>query len=261
MRAPGFVLLTCSLLVLAGCGGKPPPSATSGSPGVGRVEGRVLDDASAVVAGASVRVLLTQRSVLTDEQGSFRIENVPAGPIRVVAAADGFSSQTKGAVLQANGKAILSFVLKEVARVQPRHETIPFSDEIFCGFAAGASCPQDPAADPEQTAKVHPFEVAPDLRGIVFELEWTPPASGVNNNLAFDVHAASPNGCGARYHGALGEPVLTLVVLEGFPVSGGNQCVIVRPPGNQFTVQQTYTMHVTLFYHEPPPEGFTALSA
>lgn len=226
---------------------------------MGRVEGRVLDDASAAIAGASVRALLTQASAVTDEEGAFRLDNVPAGPIRVVASRDGYSSQTKGAVLQANGKATLNFVLKEIARVEPRHETMTFSGEILCGLMAGTSCPQDPTADPEQTAVAHPFEVAADLRGIVFELEWTPPSSGVNNNLAFDVHAASPDGCGARYDGALGPPVLKLVVTEGIPVSGGNQCVIVRPPGNQVTVQQTYTMHVTLFYHEPPPDGFTAL--
>lgn len=262
MRKTALVLVIITVVLLAGCGKKENPSPTASTPATfGTVEGRVLDDASAAVTGASVRVLLTPLSVPTDAEGAYRIENVPSGTIRVVASGDGYTSQTKTAQLDANRKITLNFVLEAVPTLEPRVETKQFSGTILCGFFAGASCPQDPQADPEQTAVVHPFDVAFDLRGIVFELQWDEPASGVNTNLAYDVHAASPDGCGARYNGTVGPSILRLEVLEGFPVSGGNQCVVVRPPGDQATVQQTYTMYVTLFYHAPPPPGFSAISA
>lgn len=259
MRAAALVLVVLLVASLAGCGAKPPPTTTSPSvQPTGRIEGRVLDDAQAVIPGAEVRVLLTDLLVTTDEEGYYVFPAAPAGPVRVVASADDHTSQTKNGVLSSKGKLTLNFVIAPIATVKPYTDPRQFSGTIVCGLPQGVACPSDPMTPTEEAGPFR-FEVAPGLSGIVFELEWESPAANVNEQLAFDVQAASSAGCGARYNGASGTSILRLVVLEGFPISGGHQCVFVSSPSDSATAQQEYTMHYTLFYHEPPPEGFTAL--
>src|SRR5581483_4989504 len=59
----------------------------------GRVEGKVTDPKGAVVAGAAVTQTETNLTftAVTDKQGQFKIEGVPAGVYTLTVAAQGFS--------------------------------------------------------------------------------------------------------------------------------------------------------------------------
>lgn len=245
----------CLLVLLAGCGGGAPrPTDTVRLEG-GRVEGRVLDEAIAPIADATVRILLTSLTASTDDEGGFIFINVPAGPIRAVASAEGFASQTRSANLTQGGLVVFQFVLSGAPRVTPFNKTTSYRGEIRCGLPSGISC----NADPVGGETTHPFLVDAYLRGMVIELVWTPPGSGVNERLAFDVRAATASACGDRYNGREGRSPLRLEVTQGFPVAGGHQCLVVRSVQDAATVTQSYTSYVTLFYHEPPPPGFSAV--
>lgn len=253
MRSTFLVLLLATAALVAGCGGKSAPPATGGTP-VGTVQGRVVDPSEAPIEGADVKVLLTELSGTTDASGDFVLRNVPVGAVRVVASKDGFSTGTRTGELAADRSLHFHFVLAEVRVPTPYNRTLSLSGEVTCGLPAGASCAAlGAAADP------HAFEVEPNLRGMVLELDWQPPAEGLSQSFAMDVHAATAEACGDKYAGAEGGPGLRLVLLEGFPLTGGRQCVIVRPDAETTAAQQTYTLYASLFYHTPPPEGFTAI--
>lgn len=243
-------------VAFAGCGAVDDgPGPTGTAPAAGRIHGRVIDDSQSVVEGAAVRILLTSLVAKTDAGGEFAFEEVPAGPLRLVASAEGFTTQTRSANLTAGSVLVVNFVLAATSRVEPFHDTLPFNGRILCSLPQGAACPSDPEGE-----SFHRFEGRPGLRGMVLELQWTPTASGVNAELAMDVQAASPSACGDRYAGAEGGSVLRLLVEEGFPISGGHQCVTIRGPNDAATVDQAYQLYVTLFYHEPPPADFSAIS-
>lgn len=254
--APAGALGLVVLVLLAGCGGGGPPQPTDPlRPQGGRVEGRVLDDALAPIGDATVRILLTSLFSTTSDDGEFIFIDVPPGPIRAVASAEGFATQTRSANLTTGGVVALQFVLSSAPRVTPFNKTTTFRGEVRCGLPSGISC----GADPVGGETTYPLSVDSYLRGMVIELVWTPPGSGVNERLAFDVRAATANACGDKYNGAAGRSPLRREITEGFPMAGGHQCIVVRAAEDAATVTQSYTLYASLFYHEPPPPGFSAV--
>jgi hypothetical protein len=61
----------------------------------GRIEGRITDQSKAKgIAGANVMVQGTTLSVATDNEGKFKIDNVPAGEQRLIVRRPGYAAQT-----------------------------------------------------------------------------------------------------------------------------------------------------------------------
>lgn len=252
-RAMAVVALMLAM-PLTGCFGGDADEDEPQGPEPGVVAGRVLEDVGTPVADATVRILLTNHTQTTGQDGSFRFAEVAPGPVVVVAAKDGFSSQTLRGNLNEGGSVDLEFELTQAPTVAPRDETLIFEDEVPCGLPAGLGC--GPAAEGDLPR--HHFEVSPGLREMVYELTWTPPATGTATSLRVDAAAATDAACGETYASATGESVLRLESAEGFPIAGGHQCALVFP-GDDATAQQAYTLYVTLFYYGEAPDGFTAV--
>jgi hypothetical protein len=76
-----------------------PIMSVYGRPGPGDVGGSVLDPAGAVVPGANVAVEHvasgSKRNAVTDQNGRWTVANVPTGPLRITATAQGFNLYTR----------------------------------------------------------------------------------------------------------------------------------------------------------------------
>lgn len=242
-------------VAMAGCfdGGEDDDPA---GPATGQVSGTVRDEAGLAVAGATVTILLTGLEQTTGDDGSFRFDAVPEGIVRIAISKPGYLTTTRTGTVPGGGSLTFGFTVNSVPQVQPFDETLPFDGTIGCGLPGGVSCGQ--AVDPN--ASTHHFDVQAGLEGMIVELVWTPPAAPAGQTLAIDVMAATPTACGTQYAQGSGGSPLRIEVTEGFPLSGGHQCVTVRPGDETPTIEQDYTLYVSLFYHAPPADGFTALA-
>jgi hypothetical protein len=253
MAGTRHALAMTAMLLLAGCSGGSdvPPEETN----AGSIQGHVLDEGRLGIEGANVSILLSDRYALTDATGAFDLDGVEAGAVRLAASFTGHLTVTRTVTVPAGGALRVDFVLPSVPTTEPFFETLPFSGTLACGLPAEAQC----AEQVPEGATRHAFEVRPALKGVVIELQWQSPAEGLAEELALDVRAATPTACGEKYAEAVGSSPLRLEVAAGFPISGGDQCIDVLAAEGSLTVEQDYTLSVSLFYHEPPPAGFTAL--
>ena len=84
--------------------------------GSGSITGRVIDRASQLpVQGAQVRILGTQRGVLTDQEGRFSISGLPAGSYEVSARRVGYGASTVRVTVAEGGSASADFALATAA--------------------------------------------------------------------------------------------------------------------------------------------------
>ncbi|MGH9932976.1 MAG: carboxypeptidase regulatory-like domain-containing protein [Pyrinomonadaceae bacterium] len=103
-----LVTLTIPLIVAYGAGG--------------RIEGKVTDPKGAAVAGASVKITdetsKQEFTGVTDQQGRYKIEGLPAGVYTVVISAPGFNDARKEAVTVAEGASVPLDLRLEIAAIE-----------------------------------------------------------------------------------------------------------------------------------------------
>lgn len=246
------------LLALSGClGGRDGGAGPTPGAGYGAIQGRVLEEAGLPLPETVVRVLLLDRNATTGEDGAFRLDAVPAGPWRLLASAPGHASATRDVQVSAQTIHRVDFTLRTLTLPDPRHPTVNFPGRLSCNLVMGVHCGQ---ALPQEDS-THRFPVESGLRAVLVELEWDPTLPAAAQRLHVNLRAATDTACGTGYAEASSESPVRLLVREGFPTRGGHQCLVVRAASDQAAVDQPYEAHVTLFYHEDAPEGFTAIPA
>ena len=82
----------------------------------GSIAGVVTDDSGAVIPGVTVTATQTDtglaRTVVTDENGTYVLPNLPTGPYRLEAMLQGFRTYVQtGIVLQVAGAPVINIVL------------------------------------------------------------------------------------------------------------------------------------------------------
>jgi TonB-linked SusC/RagA family outer membrane protein len=83
---------------------------------VGTVAGRVIDrQTQRPLTGAQVRISGTTRGAQTDEQGAYRIINVPSGTVQLVAQRIGYGPSTRSVTVAPNGTTTVDFDLAVAA--------------------------------------------------------------------------------------------------------------------------------------------------
>ena len=100
----------------------------------GKIEGRVRDQAGAPIANAQVFIVGTAFNALTNPQGYYFINNVPAGTVAVRAAFIGYKSTQVDGVKVLAGQTITVDVQLEQTAVQIQDITVVTADP-----AAGAA--------------------------------------------------------------------------------------------------------------------------
>ena len=252
------ILVLLAAASASGClGGKKEPTGppTGTGPGLGRIEGRVLEEGGLPMAGAQVRIFLQNLQSTADAGGAYQIRDVPAGPARVVASGPDHASATRDLEIRAGVAHLVDFVLKPLTTPQPYNRTLTLPGKLTCQGVQGLSCAD--AAPGEQS--LHHFAVDTGIEAILIELDWDPSLPGSAARLQMDVRGATPTACGTKYGQVEGPAPLRFQVVDGFPTRGGHQCILVRATADQAAIDQGYSLYVTLFFHSGIPGGFSAV--
>ncbi|MFO7636555.1 MAG: S8 family serine peptidase, partial [Clostridia bacterium] len=100
----GYGLVRVDLAVARALEGMPPQDQ-------GSIAGFVTDANGSGIISATVQVTETGRSVLTGTDGSYRMDDIPAGQWNVAVSADGYVSLTKAVTVEKDTESILDFQL------------------------------------------------------------------------------------------------------------------------------------------------------
>ena len=110
MASP-FRLFICNLLLVLAC-----LTSQAQSVGNGSIEGRVEDAAGAVVSRAEVTITSLNLKAASDEQGNFRIAEVPAGKYTVRVSYIGFAPVSTEVEVRPGENAAITLRLKSWER-------------------------------------------------------------------------------------------------------------------------------------------------
>lgn len=140
-QAP-LALLAIAVMIAAGCltgtptigtdEGDDPSAPAFNRPGVGHIEGRVLDEEALPVAGADVLVDGRGLSDVTSAAGHFRIADVPAGEQLIRVFKDGYEPGQATVVVPADGTARAEIVLVVLPSFEPHRATHIFEGHYDC---------------------------------------------------------------------------------------------------------------------------------
>jgi hypothetical protein len=299
----GFPFLALLTLVLSGCAaadgagtdskihhefGEPIPNA-------GSIVGTVVDDATLPLSGATVAILALSLQVQTDENGGFRLGNIPPGAHTVDAVKLGYMSGSKRVEVLANEPTTGAVItLTPIPIVEPYVETIgPFSGYFEChiGSVFITSCAGD-SIDQTLDRLVFPnnkrfmfYDLSSDNWETQWgEARWSPAAvasaSGMAVYPSYSKRYEEDNGghwyCEAdgnspiwfRYDAVEERSVCTSQGGDDPPAAvATNPLMLVadpgfaRPPGEvlpRVLIQQKFEVIMTIFYGEPAPDEYTA---
>ncbi len=273
-----FVVSILVAVALAGCtdaGDDGPPTETDGEPASSApmLHGWVFDQALVPLTEATVEILELGIIVDTDGEGYYEFTDAlpTAQPIILVARQETFKPTSHSLTLQPNQPVRLNFTLEAEPILVPDQTELNFEGFLNCQYNAdvGGSqyfndCSGGSGGDLWQ------FAVEPNLAGVVLEIGWTP-----NTEFSRFLHAkletqqVSDQTIVLSEH--TGSSVLTLQVAEQFArkyyPAGGLMLLSVNVDPNNAdqeseigaaaAVSQDYQVCATLFYVEPPPQGFT----
>lgn len=149
----------------------PRPKITEGPPGV--IQGRVTDRTGEPLPGVIITIIdgmQYQRNAVTDANGAFRIEQLPAGAYRVMAELGEFTTITSEATLTADQGATLLFRL-----------SFPNTKAVTVTTEAGYSGEQDSieyetrASSAQATRSSALFEIVPREERVRQDCRRAPP--------------------------------------------------------------------------------------
>jgi outer membrane receptor for ferrienterochelin and colicin len=163
----------------------------------GKIEGRVRDQAGAPIANAQVFIVGTAFNALTNPQGYYFINNIPAGTVNVRAAFIGYKSTQVDGVKVLAGQTITVDVQLEQTAVQIQEITVV-----------------------TQTQPLVPRDEVTSKQRIDGEFTSKLPVDRLNNVLALQPGVvASPSGNTLSIRGGRTEEQVTYI--DGVPVSAG----------------------------------------
>jgi hypothetical protein len=276
-----LAVLAVVALALAGCSdgkgkddGKDPGSDPGSLP---MLHGYVFDPAVRPLAGVQVKVLDTNSTAVTDDQGFFGLEGLPVEQFLVVVATfDGFMPDSKQVTLTAEGPVRLNFTLAPVPIQVPRMTTAKQELLVECQVGVAANGQNDTYACGTGTQDIDSWDIGveADLSGAVIEVFWEPTTDaaasigarletlelGQLNLVLSEVVGTSPLRLSVsqlsaeRYYTAGGLMRLTVFAA---PNADENEAGV----GASVLVEQGITAYASLFYVAPPDPAYTIANA
>jgi hypothetical protein len=288
---PGFVVLLLTVTLLAGCAGK---KADNKAPEVipqafedvkvtattGAIRGIVVDDAIRPVSNATIKLMATNTTRKSDNQGAFVFTDLAAGDYFISVTKKGYLSVQASATVQAGvaSPSITKVQLKIDAANQPFTELLSWQGYFACGFGTNSGgspvggvgvnpCAVDSTVcDIEGicllgSSNTHDFLIGggrvPDLAQAEAVWEGSQPLGNNLNMGWFDSGTADfKSGTGPS-------PLVVPATHDEIVAAHGNNVtdLLVRIfPGTgselTITLQQRFTVYVTYFYGFVPRDGW-----
>lgn len=135
-----LVILCCSLPALAEskqAAQEPATESTSGGSSdqqlSGNIDGTVVDQTSAVVAGARITLTRGQfpkQETLSGRDGQFSFANIPPGPFQLTITSDGFAAQSSSGILRPGEVHVVPPIALPVAATITEVQVVPSQTEI-----------------------------------------------------------------------------------------------------------------------------------
>lgn len=277
---PHLLLALLAMTAFAGC----VDDATSDEgqvedvPDLPQLHGWILDEAVAPVPDVDVQATAGNVSLTatTDTEGFYGFDGLPPGvPVVLIARAEGYDSVSRQTTLQPQKVVQMNITMVLTPVVEPYHDTLgPFQGFISCQYRAELSGQRfDNECGAGSNENQWQLTVGKDFAGGVVELEWTP-NTDLSTNLHAVIECATPGKCGDQVPiiaENLGPSRLRLEISNlaatKYFVDGGIMLMTVTvDPANDASeagigasvaVNQEFEAIASMFYHAPPPPGFT----
>lgn len=237
------------------------------------LHGWIFDQALVPLDGVEVEILEIGQKATSNAEGFYAFEGeLPSNePLILVARQDGYKPGSHQLTLQPSAPVRLNFTLEAEPILVPETVVLDFDGFLNCQYNVELSgqqyfndCSGGSGGD------IWQFSVGPDLAGVVIEIGWEP-----NTDLSKYLHAkletSQVSDQTIVLSETVAEPVLRLQVGEQFskkyyPEGGIMQLTVNVDPANaeleteagaSVAVSQNYKVFASLFYVEPPPQGYT----
>lgn len=276
--AAGFAFTLALAVALAGCsGGKGGEAGDGTRPSdetLAGLHGWVFDSAIRPLAGATVKVIDTNTSVVTDAEGRYGMDGLPVEQfLIVVATLDGYTASSKQITLAPDTPVRLNFTLEAEPVMAPSTELREFNGIIGCQAAVVVSEQNQThdcgAGNLEQRDRWE-FSLGPDLAGAVIEVSWNPQTQA-SESLGAKLETLELGKLNLVLGDLVGTSPLRVLVPESvakkYYVEGGlmRLTVFARSNGEEVEsgvgasihVQQTFNAYATLCYVEPPAPSYS----
>lgn len=283
-------LILLAAIAISGCAGgsKGAPVGSSSSaalitagddPEGGAIRGRVVDDEMLPVGRAKVGIVALRLETETDGEGSFAFSQIPAGRYVVAASALGYEQATAAVEVLAGETAQTTITLRAIKIEVPYNETLTYRGRMTLGFLyvpwSGIFDDLERNVDvPNPTNDRFAFNwTFKDNKyptEEVFELVWTP-AVATGTVLSMLYFVPDPDDpAGLDSHTILSKTGSSVLVgnvtseqLEAaakkYPK--GSFIMGIYPDDTEVIANQDFTLYRTLFFHGPPPPGFSVLAS
>ncbi|MEA3135877.1 MAG: hypothetical protein QOC71_158 [Thermoplasmata archaeon] len=268
-------------MALAGCSGgkaKDDGAGASADPNaLPMLHGYVFDPAIRPLAGVTVKVLDTNASVVTDAEGFFGFEALPAEQFLVIVATlDGFMPGSKQVTLTLDAPVRLNFTLTPVPVQTPRMTTAKLDMVVECQLGTAANGDNNTYGCGTGTQDIDSWDIPVEagLAGAVIEVFWEPTTDaaasigarletlelGQLNLVLSEVVGTSPlrlsvpQTMATRYYTAGGLMRLTVYAA---PNSDETEVGV----GASLLLEQPLTSYASLFYVAPPDPAYSIANA
>ncbi len=235
-----------ALVAMSGCfGGKDAPKVDV--PTTGSIEGFVLNEALAPIAGANVTI--DGNRTLTDQNGTFEFTGLAPGSFIVKATAPLFLGQQTTVQVVAGNVTEARLVLPVDVAARAFNQTFTFRG--FVQLHGGASAPTLGACECNFTV---PLE--PNWRTIIVEGQWEDavrPAAGATE-FRWDLVVATE-----RHEGGGPSPFLGRVEATNGTPPSDNALVRVEPSSTNVFANQQFEVAITVWYGVPAPPDWRSL--
>ncbi len=276
-----IVLALAALVVLSGCAGADPtpaaaPSTTAPPPvatvETGSISGVVVSEEELPIADVDVVLGDMKNVTQTDAAGAFVFNGLEPGPYTILVARLGYDSVARSIDAVAGEVVEVRIELKVLLlKPEPYFVMMPFEGIVQCAFNPYYSvqpCGTVAAEDTDQFLIT--TEPTMPLEELVLELVWTPSTPGTAETMELDFCDAHPDRQADvlciqnnfyEYNTSASPNIMRL---GGVPIDTYSEWLVGAGSGFMeptFSIQQRFTVYVTMCMLEECPADYTAIPA